>query len=91
LAETLSSDTDVDVRLAAAKALSTAADPDAVKALGQALEDADPAMQFVAVASMKNVTGKDLGNDVNAWRQLAKQPDPPVRERSWAGRLKQIF
>jgi HEAT repeat protein len=91
LAETLSSDTDVDVRLAAAQALSTAGDPNAVKALGQALEDSNPAMQFVAVASMKGVTGKDLGNDVNAWRQLARQPEPPVREKSLAERLRQIF
>jgi HEAT repeat protein len=91
LAETLSSDTNVDVRLAAAKALSAADDKDAVKALGQALEDPDPAMQYVAVASMKNVTGKDLGNDVNAWRQLAKQPDPPLREKSMAARLRQMF
>ena len=29
-------------------------------ALGTALEDPDPAMQYVAVASLKNVTGKDL-------------------------------
>lgn len=91
LAETLASDTDVDVRLAAASALSAAEDPDAVKALGQALEDPDPAMQYVAVASMKSVTGKDLGNDVNAWRQLAKQPDPPLRQKSMAARLRQMF
>lgn len=82
LSETLASDTNVDVRLAAVKALSGAADKEAVKALGLALEDPDPAMQFVAVASMKNVTGKDLGNDVNAWRRLAKEPDPPLRKKS---------
>ncbi|HEY2759587.1 MAG TPA: HEAT repeat domain-containing protein, partial [Pirellulales bacterium] len=51
LAETLSGDTDHDVRLAAAKALGTAGDKEAVKALGTALEDSDPSMQFVAVAS----------------------------------------
>lgn len=91
LAQTLQSDTDIDVRLAAAQGLSSAADRDAVRALGIALEDPDPAMQFVAVASMKNVTGKDLGNDVNAWRQLAKQPNPPLREETLAGRLRQVF
>src|SRR5262249_42846342 len=57
LAETLSGDTDLDVRLAAAKALSTAGDKEAVSALGRALEDTDPAMQFCAVTSLKKVTG----------------------------------
>jgi HEAT repeat protein len=91
LAETLASDTSIDVRLAAVKALSAAEDKEAVKALGLALDDPNPAMQFVAVASMKSVTGKDLGNDVTAWRQFAKQPDPPLREKSMAARLKQMF
>ncbi|HZZ29406.1 MAG TPA: HEAT repeat domain-containing protein [Pirellulales bacterium] len=91
LAETLSGDTDLDVRLSAAKALSTAGDKEAVAALGRALEDSDPAMQFCAVASLKKVTGKDLGNDVSAWRQLAQQPNPPIHATSVASRLKQMF
>jgi len=92
LAETLSGDTDHDVRLAAAKALATAGDKEAVTALGTALEDSDPAMQFVAVTSLKDVTGKNLGSDVNAWRELAKQPDPPLRDRtSLASRLREMF
>ena len=91
LAETLSGDTDLDVRLAAAKALSHAGDKDAVKALGAALEDSDPAVQYCAVASLKEVTGKNLGNDVKAWQELAKQPDPPVRTKALASRPWQIF
>ncbi|MCC7086204.1 MAG: HEAT repeat domain-containing protein [Pirellulales bacterium] len=91
LAETLGSDTNLDVRLAAARALASAEDKEAVKALGRALEDNDPAMQYVAVASMKSVTGKDLGNNVDDWRQLAKQPDPPLREKSLAAKLRQWF
>ena len=91
LAETLSGDTDHDVRLAAAKALGTAGDKEAVKALGTALEDSDPSMQFVAVASLKTVTGKNLGSDVNAWRELAKQPDPPVHQESIASKVRNIF
>ena len=91
LAETLSGDTDHDVRMAAAKALGTAGDKEAVKALGTALDDSDPSMQFVAVASLKTVTGKDLGSDVNAWRQFAKQPDPPVQEKSIASKVRNIF
>src|SRR5262249_4674627 len=48
LAETLSGDTDLDVRLAAARALGGANDKDAVAALGRALEDSDPALQVLA-------------------------------------------
>lgn len=91
LAETLSGDTDHDVRIAAAKSLASAGDKEAVNALGTALEDSDPSMQYIAVASLKNVTGKDLGNDVNAWRQFAKQPDPPLREKSIAARVRDVF
>lgn len=91
LSETLSSDTDHDVRLAAVKALSTAGDKQAVKALGIALEDPDPSMQYVAVASMKNVTGQNLGTDVNAWREMAKRDDPPVRTKTVASRLRDLF
>jgi predicted Zn-dependent protease len=91
LAETLSGDTDMDVRQAAAKALAMSRDKEAVIALGTALEDSNPAMQYVAVNSLKNVTGKDLGNDVNAWRQLARQPDPPLREKTLADRVRQVF
>jgi HEAT repeat protein len=91
LAETLSADTELDVRVAAAKALSGAGDREAVKALGTALEDPDPGLQYCAVASLKKVTGKDLGNDVNEWRRLAQQPDPPLREKTVAERLRQVF
>ena len=40
--------------------------------LGEALADADPAMQYRAVLSLKKVTGKDLGNDVDRWQQYVK-------------------
>ncbi len=91
LSETLSSDTDHDVRMAAVKALGSAGDKQAVKALGLALEDPDPSMQYVAVASMKSVTGQNLGTDVNAWREMAKRDDPPVRSKTIASRLWNLF
>jgi hypothetical protein len=91
LAEALSGDTDMDVRRAAAKALASSNDKEAVVALGTALEDPDPALQYLAVNSLKKVTGKNLGNDVNAWRQLAKLPDPPLREKTLAERVRQVF
>lgn len=78
LSEALQSDVSADVRLAAAKALGETKNADAVAALGEALNDTDPAMQYRAVLSLKQVTGKDMGNDVNRWQQYVKgeQPDP---------------
>jgi HEAT repeat protein len=91
LSETLSGDTDINVRIAAAKGLSGSADQEAVKALGTALEDPDPALQYCAVASLKQVTGKDLGNNVNEWRRLAQLPEPPMRPKTVAERMRQVF
>ncbi len=48
-------------------------------------------MQYVAVASMKSVTGQNLGTDVNAWREMAKRDDPPVRSKTIASRLWNLF
>ena len=55
----------------ATEALGKIKSPDSIKALGAAIDDRDPAMQYVAVQSMKNATGKDYGPDVQAWRQVA--------------------
>jgi HEAT repeat protein len=46
----------------------------AIPVLAEALEDPDPAVQYRAVAALKQVSGRDLGNDVNAWREWAANP-----------------
>jgi HEAT repeat protein len=88
----LTGDIDKDVRLAAARALGHTKHPTAVAALGDVLEDDDPAMQVRAVKSLRKITGEDLGNDVNRWRQYVKrelpQPDNPT---SIAERLRRLF
>jgi hypothetical protein len=74
-------DENKDVRLAAVEALGHIKDPSAVKAVAAALEDRDPAMQFVGVQSMKSITGKDYGGNVETWRQVAvgaNVPEPPA-------------
>ena len=85
LVESLRSDVDIDVRLAAAKALGETRNPAVVEALGEALEDSDPAMQYRAVLSLQQATGKDLGNDVYRWQQYVKgeipEPTPTLAER----------
>lgn len=89
LAETLASDTDIDVRLAAAKALGETGDPTATEALKQALDNADPAMQYRVVQSLKKLTGKKYGDDVGVWREYLKGNNPP--EPSLSQQLKSWF
>jgi HEAT repeat protein len=90
LAEALRSDVDADVRLAAAKALGETRNKEAVVPLGEALNDSDPAMQYRAVLSLKRVTGKDLGNDVNRWQQYVKG-ELPETSPSLAERVRRLF
>ena len=92
LAGVLDGDIDTDVRLAAARALGGSKDPAAVAALGQALEDRDPAMQYRAVLSLRKATGKDFGNDVNRWRQyVAGEVPKPASSPSLAQRLRKML
>ena len=91
LAKTLGSDTDVDVRIAAAKGLGDTRDKTAVKHLSVALEDPNPALQLRGVRSLEKVTGKDYGDDVNAWRTFVQGGTPEVREQSIASRVSNLF
>lgn len=87
----LGGDVDRDVRLAAARALGHAKDPAAVAALGEVLQDKDPAMQYRAVLSLRKITGKNLGNDVNRWREYVKSgPPKPAESISIAERLRRM-
>ena len=91
LGEVLAGDTDIDVRLAAARALGNFQEPSAVRALSIALDDPDPSLQYRAVQSLKLASGRDYGNNLIAWRRYADgedlaEPDPPSmaeRVRDW--------
>jgi HEAT repeat protein len=90
LAGVLNGDVDHDVRLAAARNMAPLHQRAAITALAGALEDKDPAMQYRAVVSLRQVTGQDLGNDVNKWREYARnnqlhpaQPEVSLAERIW--------
>jgi HEAT repeat protein len=93
LAEVLASDTDMDVRLAATRALGGFRDPAAVRPLSVALEDSDPALQYRAVQSLKKITDRDFGADLVAWRRFARgevvesPQEPSVVSRLTGGRL----
>ena len=93
LAGVLNGDIDQDVRLAAARALGETHEQAAIAALANALEDKSVAMQWRAVLSLKQITGQDLGNNVNKWREYAKNNkltpyQPPT---SLAERLQHLF
>jgi len=91
LAEVLGSDTNIDVRIAAADALGAFNDPVAMRALGTALDDRDPALQHRAIQSLKSISGTDYGNDIATWRQFADGGRPTVSTPSLAERFRQMF
>jgi hypothetical protein len=90
LGTVLRSDAGMDVRLAAAKALGHFKTPESMKALVAALDDRDPALQFVGVQSMKSASGKDYGPNVEAWRQVANGEALPPEVPSIAERIRRM-
>ena len=79
LARSVGSDTDQEVRLAAARSLRNYKDPIAVRALTAALEENNASMQFVVMDSLKATTGKDYAHSVPAWKEYLQggNPSPP--------------
>ena len=90
LRETMTSDTNLDVRLAAIDALAKMNSSDTISALGTALEDRDPAVQYAAVQALKSASGEDFGNDVSAWQQFVAGEVPSKPEISVAERVQQF-
>lgn len=86
LADLLRHDKSLDVRMAAARCLGRMSGPEAVQALAPALDDPDPAMQYRAVQSLRNATGKDFGDNVGVWREFVQGGSPA--EISTVQRLK---
>jgi len=84
-------DAEMDVRLRAIRELGDLGDKEAIPVLARALEDPDPAVQYRAVGALKQVSGRDLGDDVNAWRQWAANPDADAVKWSIAEGFRQLF
>lgn len=74
----LETDEALDVKLSAIDALGQIKSPQSVSALALAVNDRDPAMQYAGVQALKSISGKDLGNDVAAWRQYAAGEQPEI-------------
>jgi len=91
LATRFQTDADLDVRLRALKMLGELKDKQAIPVLARALEDGDPAVQYRAVASLKQVSGRDLGNDVNTWREWAADPEADKAQWSIAEGFRRLF
>jgi HEAT repeat protein len=71
LSKLVAEDADIDVRLAAVDALGVMKKPSTVPGLAAALKDRDPALQYAGVQAMQKISDEKLGNDVEAWRQVA--------------------
>jgi HEAT repeat protein len=91
LAARYQTDTELDVRLRALRCLGELGDSKAVPVLAKALEDSDPAAQYRAVAALKKVSGRDLGDDVNKWREWAADPEGSAAEWSIAESFRKLF
>ena len=78
--------------MAAARELRRFPERTAYQALGLALQDDDPALQYRAIESLKAASGKDYGNNLQAWQQFAEGQDPgPEYTPSVADRLRSLF
>jgi HEAT repeat protein len=69
LRQIFAGNTDTDVRLTAVQALGDTRDPAAMATLVPALGDHDPAMQYRVVGALRKVAPRDLGDNVERWRQ----------------------
>ncbi|MGQ9820785.1 MAG: HEAT repeat domain-containing protein [Thermogutta sp.] len=72
LAEVARRETSSDVRQAAIKALGSIKNANAVPVLAEFLDERDPATQYLAMQSLREVTGKDFGNDVRRWQAYVR-------------------
>ena len=88
LTRVISSDTDLDVRLAAVRAMGHTKETTALAPLAEALADADPAMQALAQESLTAVSGHHFGDNVQAWREYAATGKSDAPEVSLAERIR---
>lgn len=70
------------IRRAATNALSEFSDEDVKSTLSSILDDKSPALQYQAAMSLKKITGRDYGGDIDAWRDYMQGKDVPEPEKS---------
>ena len=91
LTQVANADTEIDVRIAAIRGLGMTHDKLAVAPLVDALVDPYPAVQFRAQQSLREISGRDFGSNVQAWREYAKTGDSNAPEVNLAERLRRQF
>jgi HEAT repeat protein len=91
LAEIVGSDEDIDVRMAAVSELSRFRGQVVFDALSIALEDTDPALQYSAVQSLREVGDRDYGNNTVAWREFLRGGNPPLPQPTLVERMTNWF
>jgi HEAT repeat protein len=87
LARVVGSETEFDVRIAAVHALGMTHDRAALVPLSEMMVDSNPAMQKGAYEALTAVSGRDYGENVQAWREFAKNGATSAPEVSIAERV----
>jgi HEAT repeat protein len=93
LSHAVAEDSDLDVRISAARELRRFKDFQTPLALRPALDDNDPALQVAAMQSLQSLTGHtEYGNSVATWREFLDGNDPaPPPGPTLAERWQQLF
>lgn len=87
----LEKENELDVRVAATRALGKfPRNQQATRALGIALADPAPVMQYRAMESLQKVTGKNLGSNAAKWRDYLAGQDVDEESRFASG-IRNIF
>lgn len=71
------------VRRSAIAGLATFNDDEVKKTLAGILDDKSPALQYQTALSLKTITGRDYGGDIQAWRDFMSGNDVPEPDRSF--------
>lgn len=91
LAHRAANDSDLGVRLRALSALAETRDQTAVAALVAALDDPDPVIRSRAIEGLKRISGRNLGDDADAWRRWASAPTQPPQRWSMTEAFRKLF
>ncbi|MGI9472618.1 MAG: HEAT repeat domain-containing protein [Rubripirellula sp.] len=91
LAATIGTETNQDVKHAAMKALTAQSTPTAMDSLKLALADRNPATRDLAMESLRDVTGKDYGEDPEVWIAALNGKTVEERPTRFAERIRGIF
>lgn len=91
LAETVGSETEIDVRHAAMAALANFESQVALDSLRLALADRNPATRHLAMESLRGSTGKNYGDDPQVWIAALEGKDVEPQTPRLAERLRSVF